>query len=372
MSRFLCASHLLQLAAFFAIIALAGCVHSGLRAPANSPVTVGADNPMLRFSGRSEGIGTSRVTLGYSGARVRLRFVGTSVGVRMTDDSGENIILPWIDGKAGTKIRLNSPDGLYTLATDLEPGEHTVEVVRITEGSFGLMHFKGFELNAGATVLPWRDAHSRKIEFIGDSITCGYGVEADDPNLHFEAATENFCLGYPGLAARALDADYLVVSRSGIGILRNFDGPYDGSADTMPEVYPHTFYLQRNPDWDFARFVPDVVCINLGTNDFSTTGVNVGKFESAYVSFAKTVLAHYPKAKLVIVQGPMNNSVELRDSLARIVSRLDEFAKGRVSYCELSAQGAAGYGADYHPNRAQAQISAAEFTQYLADLMDWR
>ena len=343
-------------------------------APVTSAATqVAADNSAIRYSGRSEGIGTDRVTVGWSGARERLRFRGSgSVAARIEDDSGDNYAMAWIDGKPGKKFRLNSPDAVYTIAEGLDAGEHTVEVVRITECFLGLTHFRGFELDAGAAVLPWEDEFERRIEFIGDSITCGYGVESGDPQAHFTPATENFCLGYSGLTARALDADCVVVARSGIGMVRDYNGPRDGNPDAMPVVYPETFYMQPEPKWDFSRFTPDVVCLNLGTNDFSTTGVNLDKFVATYADFLRKLLSRYPAAKVVVLAGPMNNSDELKTALHDAIARLGDTESKRVHFLELSSQGKVGFGADYHPNRAQSGINAGELTAFLADLMNWR
>ncbi len=353
-----------------ASLLLAACVSS--RAAAAGAVVVGADNPAIQYSGRSAGLGTPVVTFGYSGARMRLRFDGTSVSMRMDDDSGLNYAMAWIDGKPGQKFRLDAKDGVYPLAAGQAPGAHTVEVVRVTECNLGLTRFRGFLLSPGGKALPWPQGPDRKIEFIGDSITCGYGVEADDPHEHFSPATENFCLGYSGLTARALDADYLVVARSGIGMVRDYNGPYEGSKVTIPGIYPETFYEQPEPKWDFHRFTPDVVCVNLGTNDFSTTGVDVEKFVATYIEFCGRVLRRYPRAQLVVLQGPMNNTPQLKAALGRVVSRLTKDAPGRVHYFELSAEGKVGYGADYHPNRAQSKINARELTAYLRRLMGWR
>lgn len=337
-----------------------------------SSVTIRADNPDIHTCGRSDGLGTRAISFGYSGALVGLRFNGTSVSLLMDDPSGENYVLPWIDGKPGKKFRLEAKDGLYPLASGLTPGPHTVEVVRLTECNFGATVFRAFVLNEGGRALPWPKGPDRKIEFIGDSITCGYGVEANDPKLHFSPATENFCPGYTGLTVRALRADYMVVARSGIGILRNYDGPHEGSKITIPYVYPHTFYTQAKPNWDFSRFTPNVVCINLGTNDFSTTGVDVAKFTATYIEFGRGVLQRYPHAQLVVLQGPMNNTPELGAALHRVVDTLSKEVPNRVHFFELTAQGKVGLGADYHPNRAQSQINARELTAYLARLMGWQ
>ena len=325
----------------------------------------------LRYSGRTGEVAPGQVALGWSGTRVRLRFKGTSISMRMADDTKENCVVVRIDGQRRAKLRLDAPDGTYTLATNLAPGEHTVEVVRVTEAMVGLPRFLGFTLNPGATVLPWGKEPDRRILFVGDSITCGYGVEVDDPNQHFTAATENFCDSYTGLTVEALQADYLVVSRSGIGMLRNYDGPREGSADAMPAIYPRQFFQTEQPRWDPARFKPQLICINLGTNDFSTSGPDVDKFIATYRQFATGLLKQYPKAKLVLLQGPMNNSPELRAALHRVLATLPPKLAARAASFELSAQGQLGFGADWHPSRAQSQRNAAELTAHLRQLMGW-
>ena len=333
---------------------------------------VSADDPEVAYSGRMARTGDSSVALGYSGARVRLRFEGESVALLMDDPAGANYAQAWIDGEVSGKFRLDRADGRYVLAEGLGAGEHTVEVTRVTEGFLGLTTFRGFEIGGAGKALPWVGQLDRRIEFIGDSITCGYGVEVDDPSLQFEAGTENFCLGYSGLAARALGADYLVVSRSGIGMVRGYDGPYEGSEETMPGIYEQTFYGQPGAKWDFGRFAPDVVCINLGTNDFSTTGVNVERFVSAYIGFATRIVERHPSAKLVLLQGPMENGEALAAALARVEIAVSEKAPGRVHSFKLSPQGELGFGADYHPNRAQSKRNAEELRAFLSELMDWR
>lgn len=336
-------------------------------------ISIASTHPNIAYSGRSLANDDGSITFGHSGARITAKFEGTSIAMKMDDETGNNFVNIFLDGERTGKIALDAQDDHYLLAEDLSPGEHTIEVVRATEAFIGLNHFSGFEI-AGpeAKLLGWTPPTDRKIEFIGDSITCGYGVEVDDPNIPFEAATENFSLGYSGLVARELEADYLVVSRSGIGMFRNYDGPFEGSENTMPDVYPDTFYLKPELGvWDSSQFTPDVVCLNLGTNDFSTTGVNVAKFTAAHVEFSKMLLDRYPETQLVLLQGPMQNGVELQSALQDIQSQLSQESPNRVHYFELSAQGTVGWGADWHPNQDQSKINAAELTAFLRDIMDW-
>ena len=65
---------------------------------------------------------------------------------------------------------------------------------------------------------------SKKIEFIGNSITCGYGNEAMLPTNHYSYETQNHYLSYPQIAARQLDAVAYIVARNGIGVYRSYNG----------------------------------------------------------------------------------------------------------------------------------------------------
>jgi hypothetical protein len=67
----------------------------------------------------------------------------------------------------------------------------------------------------------------------------------------------------------------------------------------------------------------------------------------------------------------MNNSDALRAALRRVESALSENFAGRVSSLEFTAQGKLGFGASYHPSRAQSRLNATELTAYLSKLMGW-
>jgi len=334
------------------------------------PVAVAPDQAAILYSGRRDDSQAGGVKFGYSGARVRMAFDGEAAGMKM-DSAKPNWVNIFIDGKKTAKLKVEGTDQYYELASGLPKGVHTVEVAKATEGSVGPVVFKGFFLPEGAKAVEWPHPQTRKIEFIGDSITCGYGIEVNDAKLHFTPDTENFCDTYAWLAATALDADFLVVARSGIGIFRNYNGPDEGSKDNMPSIYERSIFGQPEPVWDPARFTPDVVCINLGTNDFSTKGVDQAKYEAAYVSFAQMLLARYPKSRFVLLIGPMQNGQKIKDSVARVAEALNQNGEKRVSVFEMSKAGAHGFGADYHPSQEQAKINGAELAKYLSDLMQW-
>lgn len=331
---------------------------------------VSADSPLLLYSGRRDDAKNGEVRLGYSGAGVKAAFAGGSLGMRM-DSAKPNWVNVYIDGKRVTKLKVEGMGSTYEVASGLSKGIHTVEIVKATEGMVGPVTFHGFSLPDEGRLVEWPEKQTRKIEFVGDSITCGYGIEVNDPKLHFTPETENFCDSYAWLAARALNADYLVVARSGIGMVRNYGGPVDGSPDNMPAIYDRTLFHEPALVWDSARFVPDVVCINLGTNDFSTQGVNQEKYAANYLAFVKMLIGRYPAARFVLLMGPMSKSEAQRDILHQVAGALNKDHGSKVSVFDLSKQGAHGFGADYHPSQAQAKINGEELAKYLSEVMAW-
>ncbi|MFH1500159.1 MAG: SGNH/GDSL hydrolase family protein [Verrucomicrobiota bacterium] len=329
---------------------------------------VPADSPHIRYSGRIDDAQPETVVFGWSGARVRMAFEGDSIGMHMDALHKNNWVNVLIDGRHVDKLLIEGKGGHQPLASDLGPGPHTIEIVKATEGMVGNLAFKGFTLPDDGQSLPWPKTETRRIEFIGDSITCGYGIEADGPNNPFLPETENFSDSYAAHAIRALDADYLVVARSGIGMLRNYGGPAEGNpTDNMPAVYDRTLFKNATPKWDTARFTPDVVCVNLCTNDFSGKGPDRQLFEDNYTAFVRRLQGQYPAARIVLLLGPMTTKPEIREILERVAANTGD----QVSFFQLSGQGKHGFGAHYHPSKKQGEINGTELAAHLSQLMDW-
>ncbi len=334
--------------------------------------TIEPSHKDLNYSGRIAFSEEGYAQLGYSGCRLYFNFVGSSIEVKMRSTRNPNWLSVVLDGKLSQKIEVGPEFSSYTVAADLGPGVHKLELVKATEGYEGNIEIADLVLPENGKLLPLVSAKSRKIEFIGDSITCGYGIEANDPNLHWEPATENFCYTYAWHTAHALEADYLVVARSGIGMLRNYNGPANGNKENLPYLYNRTFFHDTDKPWDFSHFQPNVVCINLGTNDFSTSGVNTTAFEEAYLEFVQRLLQQYKEAKIVCLLGPMLNTDSVKEILQRIVESANApLPNARVFHFEMTPQGSLGHGADWHPSKAQAKLNAEELTAYLQDLMHW-
>ena len=319
-----------------------------------------------RFIGRFDDADPARPRFGFSGSAVEARFSGTGVTLQL-DGSDSDVYTAVVDGTA-TTFSTSASQQSYPLAQDLPAGEHRVLVWKNTEWFQGTGQFLGFQFVGGGSLLPV-SAPARRLEFVGDSITCAYGNLGADQYCGFSSTTEDHYQGYAALTARALGADESTICQSGIGVWRNYDGATSG---TMPDLYPLSY--GDGPAWDF-RSVPDAVLVNLGTNDWAQGTPDRAAFEAAYGSLLDSLRARYPQAFLLMAVGPMLGGAEAATAHAWLQGLAD--ARGaagdhRVSVVDFAEQdGSLGYGCDWHPSLATHQQMADHLVQVLQGLLGW-
>ena len=332
-------------------------------------------NENIQYIGRICFDNPLRPRFTFPGTQIIARFTGTSLKMMAKPRSGYFMVQ--IDQAEPFKASfMGERDSIVTLATALPQGPHEVRLMYIIEGYDLKPNFWGFLLDKGATLLPPPALSERTIEFVGNSITCGYGNESTVQADHFDYATENHYLSYAQLTTRALEARTHVVARSGIGVYRCYDGPKTGSPNNvMTTEYEYTNLYDRSEKWDFNRFQPQVVCINLGTNDLSTNNYDVKLLKEAYKRFLKQVRGHNPKAKIVFLCGSMLNGKELEIAKRLQDETVNEARKAgdnevyRFDFTPMN--GSLKFGADWHPSVWQHQLMATELTAYLRQLMQW-
>lgn len=204
------------------------------------------------------------------------------------------------------------------------------------------------------------------IEFIGDSITCAYGVEGASQYENFKTSTENFMRSYAYLTAQKLDADYSAVCYSGHGIISGYTS--DGTINTDSLIPPYydkvgksTSYAQH--EWDFSERENDVVVINLGTNDSGYVSKDLEtrgpEFTKSYVDFLMQVHEKNPNAYIICTLGTMG-CTELCPYIADAVEQFKEQSGyDRAMSYEAAVQDATKpLGSDWHPSAETQQNSA--------------
>lgn len=249
---------------------------------------------------------------------VRFLFRGSSLAVRIrTFSSKEQEVnpmtaafesretWPWAavfvdDGEEPVRyFEADCPDAVYPLLMFEKEEAHTVTIRKITENAKGKLCLTEFWTEG--EILPpeeTKTAARLSLEFIGDSITCGFGNMVNDAARMFYSADENGWMAHPAVAARLLQADFSVVSCSGIAVTEGI-GKFAYALPPMEYYYPYRDRMAQELEgevkeplpWDFQNHIPDVIVLNLGTNDATVIDLNgdtqagVEKFEEDYFAF---------------------------------------------------------------------------------------
>lgn len=238
------------------------------------------------------------------------------------------------------------------LADSLPAGRHTFAIYRQTEHSFGEVGICA--LSFDGEMLPRPADKDLYIEFIGDSISCGFGNLGNSSQGNGDPLWSDGTQAYPYLTAKALDADWSNVSWSGLGC------KYGYSSITMQDVYPAQRYnYNRTAQYDFAK-QPDVIVLALGTNDNSMQSDTTLK-RAGLTEMLRLVRSKNPDVPIVWIYNMMTNGVN-----AMIEDIVDECGGERAGYytCQLTRNTAGG---GYHPNLAGQQTFAKELTAFLLE-----
>lgn len=205
----------------------------------------------------------------WSASGFRVRFTGKTLTADIVSREDERVS-PYQPGKAlhrpvigvridggaeivrRTKLTVNSQcvtlfDGPF--------GEHTVEVRKLSENVMGKCGLTA--LKTDGCFLPPPAKKAAQLEVVGDSITCGYGIESAEPG--FRTEDENALAVYGFLAAEELGMEYSAVCVSGCSVEDPVWLPYLKNRG-MLHLYAYTDApMERalqNPDndpWDLTR-----------------------------------------------------------------------------------------------------------------------
>lgn len=326
--------------------------------------------------------------LGYSCSAIEFVFTGSRAEAVLWSNSPslEDIYKAWVavfiddEETPSKRFPVNQEEASYVLYEGETVKEVKLRLVKYSEAAFGKVGIKSIEVDCDE-VYPTAK-RSRRLEIIGDSITCGYGNEGIWNVDVFNTTQENPWEAYAAKTARRLDADYHLISWSGIGIISNWtdqDVP-NVEADLMPGLYPYTdkstdlLIGSRVPElWDHSLYVPDCIIINLGTNDSSYTKnitERVSRFGEEYVKFVKAVRAVNPSSKILCTLGAMGQ--DLCKEIERRVEELNREGDSQIYYMAFDVQSEAdGIGSDWHPSIQTHDKMADKLEARLKEILAW-
>lgn len=244
-------------------------------------------------------------TYAWPGVYFESRFSGATVEVRVDDD--QNDLNVYVDGVR--KLTLRRPGRLSVSLGDLGPGDHLVRLEKLSETQSATGTFLGFFAPSQAEALA-APTYRRRIEFIGDSYTVGYGDTSRGQTCTTDDVREttDTSRAFASLTAKHFGAAYRILASSGYGMVRNYADKEPGV--TLPVLYRYALFDGRTPAEDDG-WTPDVVVIGLGTNDFSTplSQASAWKtrddlrraFQARYVAFVRELHAKWPKTHFILM-----------------------------------------------------------------------
>lgn len=332
-------------------------------------------NPEISYAGRIDQSNLESADLYWPGSSLQLNFEGESIAALLQDETGENYYNVIIDRDSPYILYLDSSKRSYQLASGLKNGKHSIEIFKRTEWNKGKTSFYGFQINGHSKVLPKTPAKKRKIEFYGNSITSGYGIEdlsgKDSPDSTY---TNNY-LSYSAITARHFDAEYHCISKGGIGITVSW------FPLIMPEMYNRLIPENPNSRWDFSLFTPDLVVVNLFQNDswivnmpdypefkarFGSQTPDADFIIKAYANFISSIRKEYPNAHIICMLGNMDATQEGSIWPDYIKSAVKELNDPKIFSFFMPYKNTPG-----HPNVAEHQEMANSLIQFIENTIDW-
>jgi len=369
------ARNLLQLVSFSALLAgfaLSACVGSsegrrgGPAAAYSGPVVTFDGVTTPRIAGRGVITKKGGLKMAWSGTAATVHFKGTAVSVDMTDN-GKNNYLVLIDGKPKREKITPDPGRSTTeLIRGLRRGEHTVTLYKLNEPLVGTSELHAFILDDNGEALPPLEETRPRMEIIGDSISTGYGLEGENEKCGFSPETENHYLTYGARVARHFKADLTTIAWSGKGVFSNRGSTSDLA--TMSTLWTKSLPTE-DVEYDFSGPAPEVVVINLGTNDFAPDVKDTSPFGAAYDKMLEDVRGKYPNSKIFVLLGPMmsdeypegkNALTKIRGLLTDIVKKRSAEGDENIRFLEFAAPTSdEGKGCDWHPSQKTHARTAA-------------
>lgn len=326
------------------------------------------NHSFIQYTGRIDFSNTTKPKLWASGAYVEIKFSGTFCILEINDEllwnKIHNYIEIKIDNQEPYRVQLQAKENKITLAQNLSKGEHTVLICKNTEFENGYIEIVGFRVEK---LLKPNAQKKRKIEFIGDSITCGAASDESDVKCGVGEWHDqhNAYLAYGPTTARNLNAQWHLSAVSGIGLMKSCCN----KPIIMPQVFDKVNMARDSIKWNFDLYQPDVLTVCLGQNDGVQDSV---QFTNAYLVFAKTLRQYYPHTKLVFLSSPMADKT-LKTVLVKYITAVEKQLRadgdtnvGKYFFAKQYNKGCGG-----HPSVKEHQEIGAELTVYLKKTMNW-
>lgn len=335
----------------------------------------------------------------YSSSGFEITFIGTSLEACLyTTRADNNDNRPYIavcidndyDPEKATTIQLTSQtnsnserrSGNYfvhehiVLAHDLENTKHTVRVYKRSECLISKVGVKS--VSTDGEILPVEGKElDLKMEFFGDSVTCGYAVESPDYFERFSSRTENSLKTYANYCANELNSDVSHISCGGYPMYKS-----KYAAGCNPDNIPDMFSLADveyqttiRHEWNNQLYIPDVVVIALGANDGSLIDYSnpeseqnkdlLANYKSSYVNFINKIRNNYPDALIVVSDEILPIYEKITSVMDEIVDESSDSKLIRAKFTAFNDAKDKMLPGEGHPNKEMHQLAGHQLAEII-------
>ncbi|MDY0139861.1 MAG: hypothetical protein RBR50_09175 [Candidatus Izemoplasmatales bacterium] len=290
------------------------------------------------------------------------------------------------DPTKGELIVLGKETEEVTIVSGLEYGYHTVKVLKRSEAIDSDTAVTKIETDGYFTDPP--KPKSFNLQFIAASSSTGYGNLGSLSDAKTTVNSDGL-RAFAYLTSFLLDSEISIFSASGWGVSRgwNTSGGSISETQNIPKAFEYIAIDASNTvftdggKWDITNYIPDVIVVNLGTNDFNASGYNSmsdedklaleERFKTDYTNFLVLLNNMYPNAKIIVAYGLMNEQKLLEAITLEIISDANQiFDKEVVHAYEMEGAGTLGnpYGSNYHPNVQTSMNVAADLAEFISSI----
>lgn len=322
----------------------------------------------------------------YSGFQIKVGIVGGFAELIIHDYSTKNqpnYILVQGNQK-DTTILLAPKISNYNISSILNSDSTIVTITKLTEAQVGAVWFEGFLVNNNQTSFKVQP-QNRKIVWIGNSITCGYGNEFSiapppkgNPSTGFHSVNQNITKAYGSLISKQLNAQAINLCYSGKGIYRNYHGDQE---KTIPKFIKQVFPDSTEYTIENSQIKAPLYIINAGTNDFgnenlpNATKVDSASFVAQFLFLLKEIETIQPRAKVLLVGSNMLNNYYPKNARERYQKYLQAVVKNYKGTLELKyfqlKEMQPPYGENWHPSAAEHQRMANQLLPVIKAFINW-
>ena len=325
------------------------------------------NNKFIQYTGRIERSNPILPRFWSSGVYIKAKFKGNICKIFLNDEvlygNNHNYVEIIIDNYKPERLQTKGKTNAITVH-GLNKGLHTITICKDTESGNGYLEFAGLSCESLFELTP---KPNRKIEFIGNSITCGSG--SDISKIACETGQwydqHNAYMSYGPLTSRALQAQWQLSSVSGIGLMHSCCN----MNIIMPQVFDKINMRENSISWDFNQYIPDIVTICLGQNDGIQDSVT---FCNAYINFIKVLRSKYAKADIILLTSPMGDdqlTAVLKNYLASIVTFIKKAGDKHITKYFFNKRYRKGCGG--HPSLDEHRQISAELVRFVRQMKNW-